>query len=324
MAPLLERLPAQSVLELHVLLQWHAQSCLDSGLHPPEPRMRRLTRKQPMSTRRLIERVARDPLARLLPSPLSWEQRRDTAHYAAHVYAHHSGETVRASRAIVARLWEAAAAEAKANFYLISQRLGKPGPSAEAIAGRGGKADRPVFAGLFTWQTSHGRKRDAVGELRRMRLSAAEMAEELVSNRLLEDEFANFTAWAAAMCSQEGFDVWTACMELNSTESQANALHLHLFVALRWDKFKTPDWVPIAVRPSNWLWRGFTPHFKPTNLKANANPSRATFNGMYYNLAPKIGSIFRDGNREVWKDGAAACRARSTSLGRETLEPCTR
>lgn len=318
MVPLLDRLPVLSVLELHVLLQWHAQSILESALYPPEPVRRRLLKKQPLSTRQLLERVARQPLVPLLPAPLNWEQRRDAAHFVAHVYAHHSGETVRASRAMVSRLWKTAPAAVKANVYLVSQRMGKPGPSAEAASSRGGKADRPVFASMFTWQTPHGRRRDAVGQLRHLGLTAAEMAEELVRNQELKDEFENFTAWAAAMVAQAGFDVWAASMELNSTESQVNALHLHLFVSLRWDKFKTPDWVPIAVTPANWLWRGFTPHMRPATLRGNANPNRAIFNGLYYLLAPKTGSIFRAGNREVFKDGGASRTVRAVFLSRAT------
>lgn len=304
--PQLQRLPILSTLELHLLLQWHCQSCLQSGLWPPEVRRRRCTRKQPMSVRWILERALRDPHTSLLPDPLTWEQRRDTAHFVAHVYAHHSGETVRASRAMVRPLWESGSAAAKANFYLLSKHLGKPGPSCEAMSGRDAKGDRPVFGGLFTWQTPHGRKRDAICELRDLGLTVSEMAAELVANPGLKDEFANFTTWAKAMVSQAGFDVWSASMELNSVESDSNIVHLHLYIALRWDKFRTPEWEPITVVPANWIWRGFTPHFRPAGVRSNMNPGRIFFNGLYYLLAPKTGSIFRDGNREVFKDRGAA------------------
>lgn len=320
LAPQLQSLPVGKELELHQLLQWHAQALLDSDRHPPESRRRRMRGKQPRPLRHVLEDVARDPQAEQQEEPLTWEQRRDATNYAAQVYAHHTGLTVRASRAVVQLLWKDGSEAAKKNFYVFQERLGNPGPSAEMVAGRSDQPTRPVYAGMFTWQTPHGRKKDAVDKLRQMQLSVEDMAEVLRGDSLLKGEFEEFTVWAAAMVSQTGFDVWSASMELNSVSSNTNIVHLHLYVALRWDKFKSREWEPIVVLPANWVWHGFLPHFRAACMKGNSNPNRALFQGLYYLLAPKTGSIFRQGNREVFKDRGAACGALPGSDGCEANE----
>jgi hypothetical protein len=43
------------------------------------------------------------------------------------------------------------------------------------------------------------------------------------------------------------------------------------------------------------------PHPQPTRIGNRANPARALTGGLYYQLCPKIGSLFTASNRVLWK-----------------------
>jgi hypothetical protein len=91
-------------------------------------------------------------------------------------------------------------------------------------------------------------------------------------------------------------------MELNKTDSDTNAVHLHAYVCLRPDKFKSPEWEKVALRISEWKWGGFYPTLRPARLKPNQNPVKVFSTGLYYDSCPKIGCIFRKSNLKVFED----------------------
>ena len=64
--PAIDKLPKIEDLTLQTLLQWHAQTQLDSDLHPPVPKRRRLFRKTEPSIREMLEAMAKNPLSPLI------------------------------------------------------------------------------------------------------------------------------------------------------------------------------------------------------------------------------------------------------------------
>jgi hypothetical protein len=199
-------------------------------------------------------------------------------------------------------VWNAAPPQVKANFNLLLHRVDKPGPTLEAVEARRTNEERICYGGLWTWQTSYGRSKGPIAEARRMGLDIEDVVDIASADESLQEEFSQFTKWVAAMAKQVQMDWWACSMELNKTDSDTNAVHLHAYVCLRPDKFKSPEWEKVALRISEWKWGGFLPTLRPARLKPNQNPVKVFSTGLYYDSCPKLGCIFRDSNQKVFED----------------------
>jgi hypothetical protein len=303
--PAIDKLPKIEDLTLQTLLQWHAQTQLDSDLHPPVPKRRRLFRKTEPSIREMLETMARNPLVPLIGGKGNWQQRRDAAYFARGMFAQHYGAGVRETQSVCASLWRNAAMVLQNNIWILQQRLGNPVPKAEKTV-NASDSPRQVHGLLLTWQTSHGRSKDKIQDMQDNGLSINDMVDLCVHDSVLQSEFDTFTNWIDAMCKNVGFDVWSASMELNPRQTGRNKIHLHAYLCLHWKKWnqKGEPYNPIEVRPREWTWVNFCPHIAVARVRSNGSPQRHFVPGLYYQSAPKIGSIFRRSNIEVFKDTA--------------------
>lgn len=305
MSGVLQKLPPLSELQVHTLLQWHAQTVLDTELFQPQLKRVRLRGKHRPPERDLIERLAADASVPAGP-PRSWEERRRASQFVANVLAHYTGDSVRRCREQSARMWKAADLVVKANAYVLMEIAGAPGPSG-AVDPELKEPRRMILGGLLTWQSAHGRGADRVNGMFRMGLSVTQVSEACELDSSLQAEFKAFSTWISAKVEHCGLDLWTCCMELNTEEAATNRLHFHAFVCLHWKKWKQgPDvFAPIEYIPSDWLWQGFHPHMTAARLRGHQNPYKTFGQALYYEAAPKIGSIFRAGNVTVFKEPRA-------------------
>jgi hypothetical protein len=147
-----------------------------------------------------------------------------------------------------------------------------------------------------------------------MGLDIEDMVDIASADESLQKEFSQFTKWVAAMTKQVHMDWWACSMELNKTDSDTNAVHLHAYVCLRPDKFQSPDWEKVALRFAEWKWGGFLPTLRPARLKPNQNPVKVFSTGLYYDSCPKSGSIFRNSNQKVFEDRGPDPKAASPKI----------
>lgn len=307
-APHVDKLPPVKELQVHTLLQWHAQSLLDSDLYPPQPQRRRVVGKQVPPARSLLERLAQDASVPSGHVDVGWMQRRLASHFCSNVLAHHTGESVRMCRREMTRMWKDASDTVKANAHHLNCAVGLPGPG-DARDLTHGEPTRFFVGALLTWQSRHGRVADRVADMFRMNLTSDQVAEACALDPLMCAEFRSFVDWIRARIDKCGLDLFTCSMEVNSESADKNRLHYHAFVCVHWKKWKQGVTVfqPVEMVPQDWIWQGFKPHAQITRMRGNVNPYRLFVNALYYQSAPKIGTVFREGNCEVFKDSPLSC-----------------
>jgi hypothetical protein len=205
-------------------------------------------------------------------------------------------------------MWRSSTDVDKDNVAFLAAKFGIPskvGPKSQLKK----EAPKRCHGALFTWQTSHGRLRDNLHHLGCLQVSVETQTDLCQHDNVLIVEFNSFVSWLSALAAKLGFHLWTACMELNTNPASKNKLHLHAFVCKHWKHWKQNDaFEPVEILPGEWSWQGFLPHVHVTQLRGNANPQRSFVAGLYYQEAPKLGSIFRDGNCKAFKDPCSVAK----------------
>ena len=110
-------------------------------------------------------------------------------------------------------------------------------------------------------------------------------------------------------------------MELNSEESDTAKVHLHGYARRHWKLFNTTEWARRTLIKTEWAWHAFVPNVQLPKIKVNAHPMKAFSGGLYYVLAPKIGSVFRQSNMTIWKEplDGGMCPSGGVSLRLSTI-----
>ena len=290
------------------VLQWHCQWHLDSGKVPVgSAGRRRKVGKGPPSLHSLLQDLSKDP-SKALTKEAGWEANRAAGHYMAKIVVFHKQVPLREARASLVRPWKEASEAFKANVFLLAQHLeieGQAGPDAVVLADQ---RDVECHGVLLTWHTHWGRDGDYVADVFKNCDNMDDMANLLKVHEPLEDGFVRFTTWVSTLAESHGFKYWCCAMELNEPDSPKARVHLHTFMSLDWRHWKTPRFERVLLCRDVLKWDGFSPHIVPTQTFGRQNPRRGLTEGLYYCIAPKIGSVFREGNFSLWKDTRPVAR----------------
>ena len=305
LSPLFEKVPPASEITGELLLQFHAQTLLGSGLFAPCA-LCRYGVKKPLPTRLLLERLVADGGADLARPPLSWTERRHVGHFVATVYAHHYGTTVRQARQAIKECWQGMSGSCRVNWWLLSQRVAPPGPKPESLRDRAKDQEVETYGALLTWQSKWGRQPDVAQQLFANGVTQEDQCEILRRDPLARQAFEIFADWISATAKHLGFERWSAAMELNSDTAAKNKLHFHAHMARDWRLWKKPTWSKVSFRPARVVFDCHEAHVALSNVRANQNPTEILTSGLYYQPAPEKGSVFSAGNGVVGQDAGAA------------------
>lgn len=280
------------------ILQEHARQLLDAF---PEETGKRLRRKSAISTRALLESALRDPDSEVLPEGVDWDEWRRASSFLAAAHAVHLGISVRRARLQTKDLWRHASPGVRQHAWLLSKRVGMPVPATKSSTSPLEKAIEGAGF-IITWQTGWGRSSDVVGKMFSAKADPADILEVAKAAPLLRQYFDDFCDFVASMSERAGLEVYGVSLELNTADAETNRVHVHAFVCRHWKQWRQSDWERRSLFASEWSFNDVKPYVVPTTMKANANPLRPLTSGLYYVLAPKIGSVFRRSNLTVWKD----------------------
>ena len=133
------------------LLRYHAQTLLDSNLHPPEKK-RRLNAKTGMSKNQVLKQLVQNPTKVVAEASVTWVEKRHLSHFVAHVAAAQFELRVVLARRLIKGLWLNVSQQELQNWRLIEVLFGKP---SLALAKDGNVLDDSIelYGGLFTWHT---------------------------------------------------------------------------------------------------------------------------------------------------------------------------
>ena len=132
------------------LLQYHAQSLLDSNLYPPAKR-KRIGVKQCLGENALLQQLVMHPQTVIFHQEINWAKKRRLHGFVAHITVHHYGMRVVAARTAIKDLWRDATKEMLQNWKLLESRFEWPTLSSEA------KDDaEPYVQDIFSEVSSHG------------------------------------------------------------------------------------------------------------------------------------------------------------------------
>jgi hypothetical protein len=302
------QLPPETEVTGEALLQFHVNSLLGSGLYAPCPSYR-ATKKTPLPTRLLLESLVKKPDGVLMEQPLSWSERRGAGHFVATVFAHHYGMTVRRARDKMRHCWKGMRPTCRSNWWLLSQRVAAPGPKQETLEERALRQDIESYGVLLTWQSSWGRKHDVVQQLLAHGVSEKDRTDICRRDPQLQEAFEQFAKWIAVSSKRLGFEKWSAAMELNSATAGQNKVHFHAYMARDWRQWKKGSWGKVSFRLAQMQYDCREPHASCSIIRQNANPTKVLAAGLYYQLAPKRGSIFCSGNCTIAKDTLKQAKA---------------
>lgn len=299
---LVRALPDLPVVEIAQVLQWHAAYLLDSGKHGSAGgKRRRLTGKQPMTNHEILEFLANDPEKPLRSLPTTWQERRHSYLYVCQLAAHHHKVQVRLARQHMKEAWTRAPIEVKINATCLRELVEAPVAIDAKSVATTARTDVDCYGILLTWHTRWGRGADFVFEVLQNCRDREEQCDILRTHGPLEESFQSFDKWIAATSVQMGFAYYAACMELCEPDAPSGRVHLHAYLCLNWRHWRGGDWHPLTVALPGLKWNEFTPHAQVAEAKSRGNPRRILQEGLYYCIAPKIGSLFRGANFALFK-----------------------
>jgi hypothetical protein len=155
------------------------------------------------------------------------------------------------------------------------------------------ESDEQVCVGaVLTWQSTLGRKEDCVREWASLGISIETTAELMHGDHVCKAHFEMFVRTVGALVDQHGFMNFSACMELNPSR-ELSVVHLHAYVCADWSKYKGSKRVAGRIAPEQWVFDGYTPNVRFTNVRRNACPKKLMSGGLLYCAVPKIGSAFQ-------------------------------
>jgi len=282
------------------LLQYLAHTLLESNLYPPEKKHRRPS-KSGLGNHAFLECLLQSPDDVIKESVIDWAEKRQLCGYVAHVTAVHFDLRVVAARQVIKELWLNITKESLQNWKEVEARFGWPKLGAAGDAGISADC-LDMVGGLCTWHTLLGRHSGMISRLVAAGCSINEIAELAVQDSDLQREWTCFVTWANSVGDALGFECRAMCMELCAVQSATSKVHLHVYFARDPRKWRSPVWGPVTVQRKALRYMNFDPHIRKANVRNAANPSKQLFGGLWYCLAPKIGSIFRHSKHQLFKD----------------------
>lgn len=294
-------LPPPESVEIAHIVQMHAHSCLLSGKYgDPESSRVRCCTKRPASVVEILERMALKPETAVVEVHMSWEDRRKVGQFIASLYAVHNSLTCHQAREILKKAWNSAKPAVKSNACLLMRQTEHmPLDPSEKTTPR--PANHECYGCILTWQTRWGRGGDALDEFLSRGLHIDDLTELCRTVAPLREAFDEFVIWISQVVQDLGMSFWSCAMELNGTESAVSVVHLHAFVCKNWAAWNSPQFTKVVISPTKLAWNNMVPHPQPTRIGNRQNPQRALMGGLYYQLAPKVGSLFTASNQVLWK-----------------------
>jgi len=295
-------LPDIAAVDAETLMcRWLAQLLDSTRFAGVQEKRRRLAGKQPEDTRTILERIAGAPSEPARQIGSSWKQRRDAFFYFSQVAANMYQMSVRPARDSLVQTWKRTPLAIKNNMVFVMELVEAPAHEASAPVPRQPDAVVECFGVLLTWHTRWGRSADFVNKVFQNCDALDEQCELLRSHPPLEEAFHSFDTWVAAIVKDIGFTYYACAMELCQSTAPTGKVHLHAYLACNWSLWRGGSWAPVKVDTRTLSWGSFTPHVQMAQAKGRGNPRRMLQEGLYYCVAPKIGSVFRSANFAVWK-----------------------
>jgi hypothetical protein len=211
--------------------------------------------------------------------------------------------SAREARKATSALWAAASQDTKNKWFTLSRAEGYE-QLAVAVLPRGSLAaasGHEAFGAMLTWQSSIGRANDKVSQWAAHGFDFATVCELMAGDAELNDIFISFCAWLSVTCKKQRFHLWSAAMEANPSRKSA-VVHLHAYVCVNWRFRGKPEWQMGSLEAEEWRFGSFAPHVQPTIVHRNANVQKLMTSGLFYCVAPKVGSIFRYSELVAGKD----------------------
>ena len=295
-------LPPLDEAKAEHIVQRHAHVCLVSGKYGDPFHVRRRRRgKQKECTADCLVRLVNSPTMPVTSAAATWVEKRKASQWLARVYAQLYKQGVRASRKRVRDMWATASETVKSNaIFLRTQTEHLPLEPPPQLC-----ADAAVIecrGCLVTWQTRWGRSSDIVGDLLARGLNVDEMVEVCRTSEALATYFDGFVSFVAAAAEKIGMKFYSCAMELNKEDAATNKVHLHAFMCINWKNWGQKPLEPLSVRRVGLTFDECIPDVRVTRVHNRANPAKLFQQGLYYQLCPKIGSVFRTCNLRLWQD----------------------
>ena len=169
-----------------------------------------------------------------------------------------------------------------------------------------------IYGGLFTWHSLLGRHSGIIPRLIGAGCDVDEVADAAGADPELQREWNCFATWALAMAQSHGFECTAMCMELCAVDSAESKVHLHVYFGRVPRHWRTPLWGPITITREHFKYENFSPNIRKTKLRNASNPAKHVAGGLWYCLAPKIGSMFKFGKQQLFKDTIRMCHSRTS------------
>lgn len=282
------------------LLRQYAQTLLDTEEDLQENR-RRHRAKAPMSNGQLLHRVVKDPFKPVVDQEIDWKARRDAQDFMAGVMSFVTGKGITTCRADVRAVWNLTSMGVKSNAHVLLLRFGKPNLD-QRCKHIQEETTLETYGVLLTWQTNWGRSEDFVGCMLDVGVAQVDLEHVCRNNASFQQYFDEFSLFVQTEAERYGFDVHATSLELNAEGSETNKVHLHAYVCRHWKHWKQAGWEQRLFRKTWWTFGDYVPDARVVSLRHKANPVRALTTGIYYVIAPKIGSVFRRSSVALWKE----------------------
>ena len=154
---------------------------------------------------------------------------------------------------------------------------------------------------MFTWQTAIGRSSDRVRAWVDLGVACSTLCDLIKGDPELKATFDAFALWVDHMCVEQGFQHWSAAMEVSPSGKDA-VIHLHAYVCADWKAIVRRDVKKGRADREIWKYSSFTPNVNSTTVKGNANVQKVLTQALFYCMVDKIGGVFRAANLVAGKD----------------------
>ena len=248
-----------------------------------------------------MKQLVKDPTKVISSASIDWVCKRKMNYFVAHVAATHFGLRIPLARKLIKDLWLHISPEELQNWRLVELTFGVPSLTAE-------KGDNfleesiEMYGGLFTWHSLLARHSDLITRMITAGCDINDIAELAATDPELAREWHCFCTWADALGEQLGFEYRAMCMELCKNEASKAKVHFHVYYARDWRKWRSVEYGPIVVKRERVRYMNFDPHIRKANLRNANNPTKVLTAGLWYVLAPKIGSVFRYSKYSLFQD----------------------
>ena len=160
-----------------------------------------------------------------------------------------------------------------------------------------------VHGMLNTWNLDIRFGKDAVESAQRSNLQGSDLVAALqqsTAHIAIWQAFQNFVETLAAVWA---FATWACCMEISLNAEAYGRVHLHAFWGQAvsgsgWQTTKTMH----RIYPERLRWDGRLPDIQVMRLNPRQSQADRTVGGVYYCMAKKEGSMFRNGNVQPFKE----------------------